>query len=84
MAGVGSDGEDGEVGLVAEQRGRDHLVAPVGGLVEAGDLQEMLRATWALLTPEQRAGFFRRPEITALLETPEYHAIDTTRTESRS
>ena len=50
-----------------------------GSDVEAGDLQEMLRAAWALLTPEQRQEFFERPEITTLMETPEYGDIDTTR-----
>jgi hypothetical protein len=28
--------------------------------VEAGDLQEMLRATWVLLTVEQRCSSYRR------------------------
>ena len=46
--------------------------------VEAGDLQEMLRAAWALLTPDQQVAFFQRPEITTLMETPEYEDIDTT------
>ena len=44
--------------------------AEEGSDVEAGDLQEMLRATWSLLTPEQRQGFFIRPEITALGTSP--------------
>src|SRR4051794_1304760 len=39
----------------------------------------MLRAAWALLTRTQRAAFFQRPEITTLIETPEYQDIDTTR-----
>jgi hypothetical protein len=38
-----------------------------GADVEAGDLQEMLRAAWALLVPAQRAAFFRRAEITTLI-----------------
>jgi hypothetical protein len=45
---------------------------------EAGDLQEMLRAAWALLTSEQQGAFFQRPEIVQLMETPEYEDIDTT------
>jgi hypothetical protein len=44
---------------------------------EAGDLQEMLRAAWALFTPEQQEAFFERPEIVDLMETPEYEDIDT-------
>jgi hypothetical protein len=32
----------------------------------------MLRAAWALLTVEQRATFFERPEITALKGIPEF------------
>ena len=50
-----------------------------GSEVEAGDLQEMLRAVWSLLTPGQRQEFFRRPEITALWEIPEYQDINETR-----
>jgi hypothetical protein len=46
--------------------------------MEAGDLQELLRAAWALLTPEQKQAFFRRPEITALMDIFEYQDIDTT------
>ena len=46
--------------------------------VEAGDLLEMIRAAWALLTPDQQVAFFQRPEITDLLEIPEYEDIDTT------
>ena len=49
-----------------------------GSDVEAGDLQEMLRAAWALLMPEQRAAFFQRPEITTLMKMPEYSGIATT------
>ena len=49
-----------------------------GSETEAGDLQEMLRAAWALLTPGQQAEFFRRPEVEDLLEVPEYHDIDAT------
>jgi hypothetical protein len=45
---------------------------------EAGDLQEMLRAAWAIFTPEQQGAFFERPEIIDLMETPEYEDIDTT------
>lgn len=51
--------------------------AEVGTDMEDGDLQEMLRAAWELLTPEQRMAFFRRPEIKALMEIPEYEEIDT-------
>jgi hypothetical protein len=40
----------------------------------------MLRAAWALLTPEQRQEFFQRPEITTLMEAPEYWGIDQTET----
>src|SRR5439155_21607507 len=43
-----------------------------GADMEAGDLQEMLRAAWALLTREQQEAFFQRPEITAFMEIPEY------------
>jgi hypothetical protein len=50
-----------------------------GSETEAGDLQEMLRAAGALLTPEQQQAFFQRPEITDLMEIYEYEDIDTTR-----
>jgi hypothetical protein len=40
--------------------------------VEVGDLQEILRAAWALLSREQRAPFFERPEIVDLWDAPEY------------
>jgi hypothetical protein len=50
-----------------------------GADMEAGDLQEMLRAAWALLTPERQEVFFERPEVLDLMETPEYLDIDTTR-----
>jgi hypothetical protein len=60
------------------QAAYDH-VTDEGCYMEADDLQEMLRAAWALLTPEQQEAFFERPEIVALLETPEYEDIDTTR-----
>jgi hypothetical protein len=43
-----------------------------GSDVEAGDLQEMLRATWAFLSTEQRVAFFRRPEITTPKKIPEF------------
>jgi hypothetical protein len=49
-----------------------------GSDMEAGDLQEMLRAAWAIFTPDQQEAFFRRPEITALMEIFEYQDIDTT------
>ena len=45
---------------------------------EASDLQEMLRAAWALLTPDQQEAFFERPEIVALMDIFEYQEIDTT------
>jgi hypothetical protein len=46
--------------------------------MEAGDLQVMLRAAWALLVREQQKAFFERPEVADLIETPEYQNIDTT------
>jgi hypothetical protein len=45
--------------------------AEAGSETEAGDLQEMIRDAWELLTTEQRAAFFRRPEITTLKKIPE-------------
>jgi hypothetical protein len=51
-----------------------------GSEVEAGDLQEMLRAAWDLLTPQQQQAFFQRPEITDRMENYEYEDIDGTRT----
>jgi hypothetical protein len=59
------------------QAAYDHGVEE-GCETEAGDLQEMLRAAWALLTREQQQAFFRRPEIIDLMATPEYEDIDAT------
>jgi hypothetical protein len=55
----------------------DHGVEE-GSEVEAGDLQEMVRAAWALLTHEQPEAFFQRPEIVNLMDIVEYQDIDTT------
>jgi hypothetical protein len=49
-------------------------------VVEAGDLQVMLRAAWALLAPEKQQAFFQRPEITDLMEIIEYEGLDVTKT----
>lgn len=40
-----------------------------------GDLQEILRATWTILTPAQRAAVFREPELIALAGLPEYEPL---------
>jgi hypothetical protein len=53
--------------LAAYDHGTDQ-----GSDVEAGDLQEMLRAAWALLSTGQRVAFFQRPEITTPKKIPEF------------
>jgi hypothetical protein len=40
-----------------------------------GDLQEILRAAWRVLTPKQRAELFAQPELVALAELPEYGSL---------
>jgi hypothetical protein len=40
-----------------------------------GDLQEILRAAWAIMTPEQRAAVFARPELVELAGLPEFEPL---------
>lgn len=40
-----------------------------------GDLQEILRAAWRIMTPRQRAVLFKRPELVNLAELPEYEHL---------
>ena len=40
-----------------------------------GDLQEIIRAAWRFLTPEQRRALFAEPELVDLSELPEYEPL---------
>lgn len=40
-----------------------------------GDLQEIIRATWRIFTPEQRRALFAEPELEGLAELPEYEPL---------
>lgn len=40
-----------------------------------GDLQQILRATWRIMTPRQRAAVFKAPELTNLAELSEYERL---------
>jgi hypothetical protein len=40
-----------------------------------GDLQEILRAAWRLLTPAQRRALFAEPELEELAELTEYEPV---------
>lgn len=40
-----------------------------------GDLQEILRAAWRLMTTAQRAALFAEPELVPLAELPEYEPL---------
>lgn len=40
-----------------------------------GDLQEILRAAWRIMTPRQRAALFMRSELVNLAELPEYERL---------
>jgi hypothetical protein len=49
--------------LVAQQHGEDSEPDH-----EVGDLQDLLRAAWAMMTPEQQAALMQSDPVTALAE----------------
>lgn len=46
-----------------------------GSEAEAGDLGDLFRAAFRLLTPQQLAAFFTDDDVIALLEVPEYGSM---------
>lgn len=40
-----------------------------------GDLHEILRVTWAIMTPDQRTAVFAQPELVRLAELPEFEFL---------
>ena len=57
-------------------RAADAHAAEAGDLDHAvGDLQEILRAAWRVLTPQQRRDLFAQPELADLAGLPEYEPL---------
>lgn len=57
-------------------RAADAHAAEAGELDYAvGDLQEILRAVWRILTPAQRTALWAEPELEELSELPEYEPL---------
>jgi hypothetical protein len=57
-------------------RAADAHAAEAGdGDYAVGDLQEILRAAWRILTPAQRSALFAEPELVELAELPEYEPL---------
>ena len=50
----------------------DHAAEASDGDYAVGDLQQILRAAWRIMTPTQRASLFAQPELAELVELPEY------------
>ncbi len=64
---------EGLPGLEELFRAADAHAAGAGDADYAvGDLQEILRAAWRILTPEQRIDLFAQPELAELGDLPEY------------
>jgi hypothetical protein len=57
------------------QAADDHAEAAGHFDYAIGDLQEILRAAWRVLTPKQRLKVFSQPEMTDLAEIPEYESL---------
>ncbi len=66
--------KDGDLpGLDVLFRAADAHASDAGDADHAvGDLRQIIRAAWQVLTPPQRRALFARPELADLSELPEY------------